>query len=60
MTTITSRAFGDTKKSRGGLAKEICEELNILDCNTIHLSKIEYKDLVNARKMEEKSGNVQK
>ena len=48
------------KKSRGGLAKEICEELNILDCNTIHLSKSEYKDLVNARKMEEKSRNVQK
>ena len=34
-----------------GLAKEtkeICEELGILDCNTTHMSKTEYKDLVDA------------
>ena len=48
-----ARKIYDEQRKEGwpGLAKEtkeICEELGILDCNTTQLSKIEYKDLINA------------
>ena len=50
--TLAHRVYKEQKEQGWpGLAretKEICEELNILDCNTTHLSKIEYKELVNA------------
>ena len=49
--TLAQKVYNEQKKEGWpGLAKEtkeICEELGIVDCNTTHLSKSEYKELVN-------------
>ena len=50
--TLAHKVYKEQKEQGWpGLAKEtkeMCEELNILDCNTTHLSKTEYKELVTA------------